>query len=170
MSHTKTSQRPRAASGKFTSQIELTEEEASVLVRVATYHQKAIGPVRFLVQLVAPQEIRGKYHFVKEESKLLKQFARTARDSISQSPQGSEPTSFTPRTLVAFWGRILASLNTERSRRRLSKTEILRREGLALKLEGIAQSIWHENRRLLEQELATRRPVEAEWMRQKLQP
>jgi hypothetical protein len=167
---TKTRRRlSRSTPRKFITRIELDKEEASVLVRVATYHQKAIGPVRFLVQLVAPEEIRDKYTFVKEETKVLKQFAREARDSISRSQQEREPISFTPRTLVAFWGRMLASLKTKRSRRKLSMLEIERREALARRLEAIAGSIWQDNRKVLEQELATRRLVEAEWMRERLE-
>jgi hypothetical protein len=74
----------------------------------------------------------------------------------------------TYRALIAFWGRLLASLNTPRSRRRLSQAEVERRQALAAKLEEAADNLARRNRARLEAELQTRRPVEEIWMRDRL--
>jgi hypothetical protein len=144
-------------------------DEVALLVRIADYHLKSMGLMRYLVRLTASGEVRSKYRFVAEESRWLKRFAETVRDDMEAGGQDSAPVEFTPRSLVAFWGRLLASLNSRRSRRRLSAEEIRRREELAARLEEVARLLWLRYPGRLEDELGTRRPAEAGWMRSKLE-
>lgn len=124
--------------------------------------------MRYVVWLTASSEVRSKYRFVSEESRWLKRFAQAVREDMDAAPQDSITVSLTPRSLVAFWGRLLASLNSRRSRRRLSDEEVRRREELAAKLEEAARSFATLHPAMLEEEMGTRRPAEGAWMRSKL--
>jgi hypothetical protein len=88
---------------------------------------------------------------------------------MTELQQDARQVELTPRTLVAFWGRVLASLNTRRSRRRLSEAAVAEREVLANKLAEAAEQLARTELPLLQQELATRRQVEADWMEERLQ-
>lgn len=148
--------------------IHLTGAEVETLVRLANYYEKSMGPMRHLVRLVAPAEVKTKYRFVAEESKWLRRFAETTREDMQRAGQTSADVTLTPRALVAFWGRVLASLHSRRSRRRLSAEQVQEREELAAKLQNAARTLSKRNAALLEQELQTRRPIEAGWMREQV--
>jgi hypothetical protein len=74
----------------------------------------------------------------------------------------------TPRALVALWGRLLSSTRTARARRRAKAQELATREALAQKLRDAALQVRAVQPDVLEEEIATRRPVEAAWMHEEL--
>ncbi len=153
-----------------TAILQLNPQEAKLLVHVATHYQRAMGPMRFLVRLTAPAEIKAKYRFVSEESRWLKRFAQATYDQMQADRAETADVSFTPSALIAFWGRLLTSLNSRRSRRRMSHDQVRAREGLAAKVQEAALSLWKESPEIVDQVLETRRPTEAEWIRQRLGP
>jgi hypothetical protein len=120
------------------------------------------------MRLLAPSHIRVRLRFVSEESKWLKRLVVATRNDMRAAGAVDWDVTFTDRALVAFWGRLLASLNTPRSRRRLSRAEVERRQALAAKFEKAAGTLAGRNRVQLETELQTRRPVEEIWMRDRL--
>jgi hypothetical protein len=145
----------------------LTDPEIGILIRLA-YYYLTLRPIRVLMRMLAPSHIRVRLKFVSEESKWLKRLAVAARDDMRKAGAVDWNAAFTDRALIAFWGRLLASLNTPRSRRRLSQAEVERRQALAAKLEEAADNLARRNRARLEAELQTRRPVEEIWMRDRL--
>jgi hypothetical protein len=76
--------------------------------------------------------------------------------------------SFTPRALVAFWGRALSSLDSQRSRRKMSDDQIRVREAVAAKLQNGVEALHRKSRKLMESEIATRRAPEVAWMLERL--
>jgi len=82
---------------------------------------------------------------------------------------GSLRVTFTLPALTAFWGRLLSSTHSPRSRRRLSEAECTFRGVLAGKLEAALGALREASPSLVDLEVQTRRPAEQEWMRQRLQ-
>lgn len=156
--------RKRARSNR-TVLVTLSREQVDDLVRLAGYYQRSMGAMRHVVRLTSPAPIRRRFQFVAEESRYLQAFAESVRDEMGNDPR---PTEFTPRSLVAFWGRALSSLNSKRSRRRMSADEIGRREALAEILRRSVERLWVQEPALIEGEIATRRVPEAAWMRELL--
>lgn len=167
-----TGQAGKRTGGHAPSTIELrmTPAEVQLLKRIAPYYQKSMGPLRVVVRLASPRDVRTKYRFITEESNWLRTFA----EAVLEDMEGEEAEEFvvrlTPRALVAFWGRLLSSLNSRRSRRRLSAAELAARSALSEKLEATAREAWAKSQEVIELEIATRKRSEAEWMRQKLDP
>lgn len=158
----------RSARRQVLVAVELSAPEAQILVRVARHYQKAMGPMRALVRMLAPADIKARYRFVAQESKWLERFAQATYQDLIAQPDSSTTVSFTPRTVIAFWGRLLTTLNSPRSRRRLSSPEIEAREALAAKLERAARELRNEDATLIDQEIRTRRETEATWMAERL--
>ena len=148
--------------------VNLTTDEVDTLVLIADYYQKAMGPMRHIVRLTVTGDVRAKYRFISEESKWLKRFAEGQRKDMEEARTMRSEVALTSRALVAFWGRLLTSLNSRRSRRRLSPEELRRREELAAKLEEAARSLERRHPGALQKELLTRRELEAEWIRARL--
>jgi hypothetical protein len=148
--------------------VDLSIGELETLGAVANYYEKSMGPMRYLVRLTASSEVKTKLRFVTEESLWLRRFSEATYQDMQAAGQENAQIALTPRALIAFWGRLLASLNSRRSRRRLSAEQVKEREGLAQKLQDAACLLSERDPDLLEQELRTRRPVEAAWMREKL--
>jgi len=148
--------------------IELTLEDVRTLASLAHFYERSLGPMRYLVRLTARRAIKAKYSFVVEESAWLERFASAMVGDLMAGGEGRGCARLTPRTLIAFWGRLLASLHSPRSRRRLSRQEIEAREALASKFQSGAQRLYGSHPRVVEQEISTRRPIEAQWMREKL--
>lgn len=148
-----------------TISVKLTRDEIDDLVQLARYYERSMGPMRHVVRLTSSGVIRRRFQFVAEESRWLAAFAESVRDE--EAANAGEVT-FTPRSLVAFWGRALSSLNSKRSRRRLSPAALERREALAEKLRRAVERLWLQQRNIAENEIATRRASEAEWMRRLL--
>src|SRR5712692_3256732 len=122
--------------------VNLTVPEIELLVRSAHYYQKSMGPARHVVRFIAPSAIRTRYRFIAEESSILERFAEATYDEAMGADADQIEATFTARALVAFWGRLLANLNSRRSRRRLSGDQIAAREALAAKLERAAAQLW----------------------------
>lgn len=159
---------PRRGKVSAVATVELSSREVQLLARVATHYQRAMGPMRLLVRLTASAEIKSKYRFVVEESKWLKQFAQATHEQMSADGVTSAPVSFTPAALIAFWGRLLTQLNSRRSRRRMSQQQVGEQEVLAAKLQAAAADLCKVSPDAVARVLDTRRPTEAEWMREKL--
>jgi hypothetical protein len=147
--------------------IHLTLREIRILVRLANYYL-SIRPLRFLMRFTAPRDIRSRIRFIAEESAALKAVAEAARDSMRDAGLQEGPVTFTLPTLIGFWGRTLASINTPRSRRKLSQDEYDARTALAHHLEEATRSLLKKSRWQIEDQLETRRPVEQVWMRERL--
>jgi hypothetical protein len=150
--------------------IELTSEDLRILVAVSDLYQRSMGPMRHLVRLTASGEMRGRLRFVAEESAILQRFAAAMLADAEAGGKERARVPFTVPAAIAFWGRLLASLQSSRSRRRLTADEIQRREALAQKLEDVVRRLRAANMRAVDAEIATRRPVEQDWMRSRLEP
>lgn len=146
----------------------MTLEDLGVLVGVAHHYERSMGPMRFVVPVLAGREVKAKYRFVAEESRWLERFAVTTRDELAAVQGREAAVRFTPLALVAYWGRLLASLDSRRTRRKLSPVEVEARRTLAARLEAAARRLHLADPAALESALSTRRPVEAQWMRDTL--
>jgi hypothetical protein len=148
-----------------TVSVTLTRQQVDDLVRLAGYYQRSMGVMRHVVRLTSPGPIRRRFRYVAEESRYLQAFAESLRAEMTDDAQSLE---FTPRSLVAFWGRALSSLDSRRSRRRMSAEEIERREALTAVMRRAVERLWIKDPALTESEIATRRAPEAAWMREQL--
>ena len=146
----------------------MSREEVLLLKRIAPYYQKAMGPMRVVVRLAAPRDVRTKYRFIVQESEWLRKFVEAVLEDMEGEDAEEFVVRLTPRALIAFWGRLLSSLNSRRSRRRLSARELEGRSALSAKLEATAREMWDRDRGDIEREIATRKRSEAEWMRERL--
>ena len=147
----------------------LSLDDVVTLVRLSSYHGRIMGVVRRLIQVMSHGEMRAKARFVQDESYWLRRFAEATRDRMSAEERAISPVQFTPRTLVAFYGRTLATLAVPRTRRRLSASELQRREALADKLGSALQALNSTDSALVLDELETRRPRERQWIEEKLE-
>ncbi len=147
----------------------LSAQEVRTLVRIADYYFRSMGPFRHVVRLTARSELRQRYSFMAEESLWLRRFAEATEREMQSKDAHEWRTPFTLRSLLAFWGRLLASLNSRRSRRKLTEGEIAQREALAAKLRDAAAEVARSRPTLFATELETRRAVESDWMRRQLQ-
>ena len=148
--------------------VALSPSEVELLVTLAHYYEKRMGPMRFVVAALSGPEMRRRFRFVSEEGKWLERFARATQEAYGESSADAMNVSFTPRSAVAYWGRLLATLNTPRVRRRLSPTEIARREHLEGKLAGAVLRLYGKHREEIEEEVGMRRVPEQTWMRERL--
>ena len=127
-----------------------------------------MGPARYMVRFTSNAQVRSKFRFVADESAVLQAFAEATRDEMAAEGSTTRDVTMTARTLVAFWGRVLSSLNNRRSRRKLSADGIGEREQLADKLGAAARIVSRQKGVDIERELQTRRTDEAAWMRERL--
>jgi len=149
--------------------LDMTAHEIDLLIKLANYYEKAMGPTRHLVRLTAPKEVKLKYRFLKEESEWLRLFAESARDRLRVSGADEIPVIFTVRAVVAFWGRILSNLNSTRSRRRLARDAVQARERMAVRLQQTVVELRATHPDLIAQEILSRRSREVPWMQQALE-
>ena len=149
--------------------VNLSRREVELLAVLAPYYEKAMGPMRHVVRLTSSRETRERFRFVGEESRWLRRFAEATLQDMRSRNQETADVALTVAALIAFWGRILASLNSHRSRRRLSAEAIAERETLAAKLARSARQLWRETPEIVETELSTRRPAERAWMLETLE-
>jgi hypothetical protein len=152
-----------------TVRVELAAEDVRTLLELAGYYEKSMGPMRFIVRFTTAPEMRRRFDFLAEESKWLRLFVEDGQEKHFSHGEQRGHLDFTPTALVAFWGRLLASLNSRRSRRRLSDSEARHRETLAATLGEVAQRLAEDDPQTLKAALATRRSVEQEWMRERLE-
>jgi hypothetical protein len=148
----------------------ISVDEARSLLNVSDVHQRSMGPMRHVVRFTSSREVRGRFAFLDEESKVLRAFAQSMVTQARERESGSARIRFTPRSLIAFWGRLLSSTQSPRSRRHLSAEELERRQALATKLEEAARALGRRDSSVLEEEIAGRRPAEQAWMRERLSP
>lgn len=149
-----------------TVDVSLTNAEIEDLLQLAGYYERSMGVMRHVVRLTSSRPIRQRFDFVAEESRLLRAFAQSLRDN---EPDGSHEVAFTPRSLVAFWGRALSSLNSKRSRRRMSAERLAGRQLLAEKLGRGVEKLWLRDPATVAREMSTRRAPEVAWMREQLE-
>src|SRR5579884_2381311 len=96
--------------------VSMTRDEVEDLASLAHYYERSFGVMRHVVRLTSNREMRQRFRFVAQESRWLADFAAATASDLSADPAS---VSFTPRSLIAFWGRALSSLNSKRSRRKL---------------------------------------------------
>lgn len=159
-------QRKRQRAVPATVTLSLTVEDVEDLVRVAGYYERSMGFMRHVVRLTSARAIRQRFRFVAEESRWLSAFAEATRADMHGSETDVE---FTPRALIAFWGRALSSLKSKRSRRRMSPAQLAQRQLLAGKLERAAARLLLDKPEVMAEELHTRRASEVTWMRERLE-
>jgi len=147
----------------------MTAHEIDLLIKLANYYEKAMGPTRHLVRLTAPKAVKLKYRFLKEESEWLRLFAESARDRLRDSEDDEVAIAFTVRTVVAFWGRLLSNLNSTRSRRRLTRDAVQARERMASRLQQAIVDLRTTHPDLIAQEILSRRSREVPWMQEALE-
>jgi len=145
--------------------MELNEQELVVLGRVTHYYERSMGVTRHLVRLTARGDVKDKFRFIVDESLWLERAVEQARGTISQSDSSTVTVTFTPRAIVALWGRLLSSVNTPRSRRKLRREDVRAREMLSEKLGLSLRALEDLDPALVRAEVATRRTREVEWMR-----
>lgn len=146
--------------------LDLTPGEIDQLLALAHFYEKNMGRMRHIIRLTASREVRSKLHFIQEESLWLE---RLAADLSDEAPERESRVHLKLRAFVAFWGRVLASLNTRRSRRKLKGDTLVEREELAAKFGVAARRLQLTDGAALEREMQTRRPREVGWMRDVLQ-
>jgi hypothetical protein len=149
--------------------VQLSAQDVETLRDLAHYYERSMGRFRFLVRATSRADVRSRFRFVAQESTILHDYAQALLREMTDKNMESMAVEMAPKALVAFWGRLLASLTARRSRRRLSSEDIERREALSDKLAEAAARAPRRDRESLERELATRRPVEAAWMRERLE-
>lgn len=142
----------------------LSLDEVDTLVRLSRYYGRTLGFVRRVIQMISPGEMRAKAKFVHEESYWLRRFVEASRDRMQDRGDTESLVEFTPRSLIAFYGRTLATLNVPRTRRRLSPGQVTQREVLAEKLRSALVTLYAADRHLVEGELQTRRLRERQWI------
>lgn len=150
-------------------EIDLAIDELRCLVVLSDFHQRSMGFMRHVVRLTTAAEMRTRMRFIDEESKVLRAFAQSLLEDAQSDPDGTTRANMTPAALTAFWGRLLSSLNSPRSRRRLSAKEIEFREVLAARLEDAFRRLQRAHPDLAASELATRRSAEQGWIRRQLE-
>lgn len=156
---------PRSRSVQRQVELHVTLEDLDILDRVAHHYESVMGVTRHIVAFTARRPVREKYRFIVAESEWLSNFVRDVRVRAVAEDRSEIALTLTPRLLVAFWGRLLANLDSRRARRRLSSSDIERREVLRAVCENAARTLWAQDRDLMRTEIATRRAREAEWMR-----
>lgn len=161
--------RDKPANPQPSPTLAMTAPEIDLLIKLANYYEKAMGPTRHLVRLTAPKEVKLKYRFLKEESEWLRLFAESAQERLRGSGADEIPVAFTVRAVVAFWGRILSNLNSTRSRRRLGRDAIQARERMADRLRQTLVELRTTHPDLIAQEILSRRSREVPWMQQALE-
>jgi hypothetical protein len=149
--------------------VDLTRAEIELLGQISHFYERNFGPFRHIVRLTASSDIRKKYRFMADESAWLAECAASLKDSIRESGREPAEIQLTSSAIIAFWGRILASLHSRRARRKLSASAVAAREQLAQKLCLAAKHLLPRSANKLESDLRTRRPIEAAWMRVQLE-
>jgi hypothetical protein len=148
--------------------LRLSLAEVTDLVEIARYYEKSMGFSRHAVRLVSGSVMRARFRFVSEESRILERFVASVRTEMEAENEPEREIKFTPRSLVAFWGRALSSLDSPRSTRKMSAENIRLREDLACKLQNSVAKLYKRSRKLVEAEIATRRAPEVRWMLERL--
>ena len=163
----KKARKPESHRGRQAA-IELTREEVADLVRLARHYEKTMGVSRFFVRFISGAEMKSRFRFVEEESAVLEQFARSVLTNMEGKGQDSRKVTITPRALLAFWGRALSSLQSSRSRRRLSPARLALRTTLEGKLQDAVTALHRESPAVVDAEVSTRRERETRWMQERL--
>lgn len=146
--------------------VSLTPEEIATLVRVADYYNRNWGPFRHVVRALSGREMRARFRLVSEEGHWLQEFLRA--ETENQDATSHVTLTFTPLALIAFWGRLLSSLNSPRARRKLTRDERDRRREMTELFEGAARTVGLRDPQLIASQIGTRRVSEQGWMREAL--
>lgn len=145
----------------------MTVDDLERLKTVAHHYERSMGPARHFVRWASGPEMRARFAFVSVESTWLERFIEAAL-AETEKQGGTAEITFTVRTLIAFWGRLLSGLESRRTRRKIAQPEIEAREELAHRLGEAARRMRAEFPDEFEAELQTRRTPEAAWMRERL--
>lgn len=147
--------------------VRLSQRDLDSLVRVSDLYMSA-KPFRLIVRVTAPRQIRARFRFVGDESKWLKRLAKETRAGMREDGVEERDVLLTIPALIGYWGRLLASLNTKRHRRRLTRSEYEARQAMVPRFQQALESLLERHRAHIEEQIATRRPVEEIWMRERL--
>jgi hypothetical protein len=146
----------------------LTLGEVEDLVRLARQYEKSMGVSRYFVRFASGPEMRARFRFVAQESEVLEAFARAQLEN-ARGTDSEYTVEFLPRALVAFWGRTLSSLGSERSRRKMNRERLAVRKSVDAKLEAAVRDLYTRDREFARSEIATRREREVAWMQERLE-
>src|SRR5579859_7215389 len=111
MANSKRTRTDRDGRATETIAVLLSLDDVATLIRLSSYYGRTLAVVRHIIQVVSPGEMRVKARFVQEEAYWLKRFAEAQRYRMESQSVAESDVHFTARTLVAFYGRTLASLN-----------------------------------------------------------
>jgi hypothetical protein len=144
--------------------LELSRSDVEALLAVAHHYERVMGLARHIVVATSPGRIKRRYRYIVAESDAL---ARRAEEWLTRFDEAADPAVLVRvpiSDVVALWGRVLSSLNTKRSRRKLSKAMIADQEHASSLLEVALASLWADNHGDVASEIETRRGREREWM------
>jgi hypothetical protein len=155
-------------SAQTTIALRCSLQEAEDLLELARFYEKSMGASRFFVRLVSGSETRARFKFVAQESDILHAFMQATLADMRAAGEPTHDVVFTLRALVAFWGRAISSLESQRSRRKLSPKKLEARRALELRLREAVRSLHTQSPKMVDDELATRREREITWMQERL--
>ena len=150
--------------------IKLDRDELRTLARVARYYERSMGVFRIAVKMTASGQIRAKYRYLREESAWLERFAEAEIRRAETTEESVTEVKITILALVAFWGRLLSSLESPRSRRKLTREEATRRRHMADVFRDKISTLYKHAPSVVEECIGTRREREARWMWSYLNP
>jgi hypothetical protein len=146
----------------------MTRAELEDLVRLARQYEKSMGFSRHFVRFASGPEMRARFRFVAQESDVLEAFARAELEAADSGDSDTRTVDFLPRTLIAFWGRALSSLRSDRSRRRLGRERLATRQAVETKLRDAFAELYRRDTVLARSEIETRREREIAWINEAL--
>lgn len=141
--------------------LRLTQPQAQALLDVSHHYEDVMGVSRHIVVWTSPRQIRRKYRYIVQESEQLERVARTIQ---GETVAGREEFEITLEQALAFWGRILSSLDSRRSRRRLAAQDVSVREELSQMFGRIVRGLWDTTEPLVREAINRRRRRESGWM------
>ena len=147
--------------------IPLSREDLQSLSAVVHHYEDVTGFFRHVVVATSKQKIKRRYRYIVHESNALEALVE---DLIHRMGSAQELQAQMPlQDLVAFWGRLLSSLKTKRTRRRISSEEAALRERLTVRFSDVVCCLWLERSEVVRRAIDTRRRREVEWMMQAIE-
>ena len=144
--------------------LSLSARDVDAAAGVAHHYEKVMGAARFFVVATSPPRIRRRYRHIVQESDELEQLADTWLSRLRDSGADEIVAELTIQDLIALWGRLLSSLRTKRSRRRLSKEDVASQQSLSDRLAQYIRDADPGLKVAIRAEIDTRRRREHGWM------
>ncbi len=156
----------RSVGTKPAIEIDLTEDEARSLAEISHHYEQLWGRARHIVVWTTSRKVRRRYRFIVQESNDLELQAQSL--VVGHDDKGVYLSRIPIVDAVAFWGRLLSNVRTKRSRRKLPAEVVQARELLAEKFRTSIKAAEGRFHNEIDAAVATRRPMEAGWMRELL--